>query len=84
MICSKLLDIAFLTFLIFGYIIADLSDIYWKKIYKYANFIRNIVMAFIKIETSTPSFEFVFWLVQNIRSIHDMELFITCVGLSII
>ena len=29
-------------------------------------------------------FEITFWLVQNIRSIHDIELFITCVGLSMI
>ena len=34
------------------------------------------------MEESTPYFEIIFWLVQNIRSIHDIELFITCVGLS--
>ena len=34
------------------------------------------------MESSTPCFEITFWLVQNIRSIHDIELFITCVGLS--
>ena len=36
------------------------------------------------MEASTPYFEITFWLVQNIRSIHGIELFITCVGLSVI
>ena len=36
------------------------------------------------MEASTPYFEITFWLVQNIRSIQDNELFITCVGLSMI
>ena len=27
---------------------------------------------------STPYFEVTFWLLQNIRLIHDIELFITC------
>ena len=36
------------------------------------------------MEVSAPYLEITFWLVQNIRSIHDTELFITCVGLSII
>ena len=36
------------------------------------------------METSIPYFDIQFWLVQNIRSIHDIELFITCVGLSMI
>ena len=30
----------------------------------------------------TTYFEIMFWLVQNIRSIHDIELFTKCVGLS--
>ena len=36
------------------------------------------------MEALTPYFKITFWLVQNIRSIHDIELFITCVGLSMI
>ena len=36
------------------------------------------------METSTPYFKIAFWLVQNIRSIHDVALFITCVGLTVI
>ena len=50
----------------------------------YANFIiNNVVKTFIK-NKSTPWFKIALWLVQNIRSIHDMKLFITCIGLSII
>ena len=30
-----------------------------------------------KMLASTPYFEITFWLLQNIRSIHDIELFIT-------
>ena len=37
-----------------------------------------------KIEASTPYFEIIFWLVQNLRSIHNAELFVTCVALSLI
>ena len=36
------------------------------------------------METSTLYFEITFRLVQNKRSIHDIELFIKCVGLSMI
>ena len=36
------------------------------------------------MEASTPYFEITSWLVQNIRSIHDIELFITYMGLSMI
>ena len=36
------------------------------------------------MEASTPYFSITFSLVQNIRSIHDIEIFITCVGLSLI
>ena len=36
------------------------------------------------MEASTPYFEIKFWLVQNMRSIHSIELFITCVVLSIV
>ena len=36
------------------------------------------------MEASTPYFEITFWLLKNLRSIHDVELFITCVGLSLI
>ena len=36
-----------------------------------------------KIVQSTPWFGITLWLVQNVRWIHHMELFITCVGLSI-
>ena len=36
------------------------------------------------MEASTPYFEITFWLVKNLRSIHDVEVFITCVGLSLI
>ena len=36
------------------------------------------------METSTPYFKIAFWLVQNIRSIHGVALFITCVGLTVI
>ena len=39
---------------------------------------------FSKIETSTPCLEITFVLVQNIRSIHHIELFTIWVGLSII
>ena len=34
------------------------------------------------MEASTPYFETTFWLVQSIRSIHDMQLFIIFLGLS--
>ena len=44
--------------------------------------IDEIMMAFVKNRTSTPYFEIIFWLIQNIRSIHHIEFFITCVGLS--
>ena len=37
-----------------------------------------------KIETSTPGLEITFCFVQKIRSVHDIELFTTWVGLSII
>ena len=36
------------------------------------------------MEASAPYFEITFWLLQIRRSIHDIELFITCVGLSMI
>ena len=36
------------------------------------------------MEASAPYFEIIFWLVQVIRSIHDIELFIKSVGLSMI
>lgn len=36
------------------------------------------------MEASTPYFKIAFWLVQNIRSIHNVALFITCVGLTVI
>ena len=36
------------------------------------------------MEASTPYFEITFWLVQNIKSIHDIVLFISRVGLSMI
>ena len=39
---------------------------------------------FSKIETSTPRLEITFVLVQNIRSMHDVELFTIWVGSSII
>ena len=37
-----------------------------------------------KIETATPYFEIAFWLVQNKRSMHHIELFTIWVGLSMI
>ena len=37
-----------------------------------------------KMEASTPYFEIIYWLVQNIRSAHDIKLFITWAGLSMI
>ena len=37
-----------------------------------------------KMEASTTYFSITFSLVQNIRSIHHIEIFITCVGLSLI
>ena len=37
-----------------------------------------------KIQTSTPQLEILFWLVQNKRSLHDIELFTIWVGLSVI
>ena len=36
------------------------------------------------MEASTPYYEITFWLVQNIKSIHDIVLFISRVGLSMI
>ena len=36
------------------------------------------------MEGSAPYFEITFWLVQNIKSINDIELFISCVSLSMI
>ena len=39
---------------------------------------------FSKIEVSTPCLQVTFVLVQNIRSIHDIELFTKWIGLSII
>ena len=36
------------------------------------------------MEAATPYSEITFWLVQNIRSVHNIKLFLTGVGLSII
>ena len=65
-------------------VIPDFTNIYWRHWYTGVNLTNdNITVTFIK-DWDINSFEIIFWLAQNKKSMHDIELFITRIVLSVI
>ena len=66
-------------------VIPYFTDIFWPVGYTDVNVaIDDIFVAFVKDGSMNTYCEIIIWLRQNIRSIHGIDLFITCVSLSMI
>ena len=82
----KVFDRFFDIFKICFTVVPYFMDIFWWEGYADVNLAINDIFLWhlSKMEASALYSEITFWLVQNIRPLHEIELFLTKVGLSII